>query len=108
MSDAPPSQPAAAGEPAGSPGPPPTTASAAPDVRARQLQRLLAAALEATLAKVSHDNFATCFPTAARRRPDTLRRFHADFVGRLGEQCAVRAPRPSLPAQILESRRRKM
>jgi hypothetical protein len=72
-----------------SPGPPPTTASAAPDVRARQLQRLLAATLDATLAKVSHDNFAACFPTAARHKPDTLRRFHADFVTRLGEQCAV-------------------
>ena len=74
---------------ADSPGPPPTTAAAAPDVRARQLQRLVAAALDATLGRVTYGNFAACFPTVAAHKPDTLRRFHADFVKRLGEQCAV-------------------
>jgi len=81
-----------------SPGPPPTT-SAAPDVRAQKLQALFDAALDATLAKVSYENFAACFPTAAQHRPDTLRRFWADFVARLGERCrvsreCVSAPRP--------------
>jgi kinetochore protein NNF1 len=108
-SDAPPSQQRRreAEAEAGSPGPPPTTASAAPDVRARHLQFLFAAALEATLGRVSYGNFAACFPTVAAHRPDTLRRFHADFVKRLGEQCTVSPPSCSLtppPTSGLEIR----
>jgi kinetochore protein NNF1 len=65
--------------------PPPTTS--VPGPRAQALQTAFARALEATLAKLSYDNFATCFPTAAAYKPSVLKDFHGSFASRLGEVC---------------------
>jgi kinetochore protein NNF1 len=43
--------------------------------------------LEATLSKLSYDNFAACFPTAASHKPAVLKDFHGSFASRLGEVC---------------------
>jgi kinetochore protein NNF1 len=69
-----------------SPTPPPPTISA-PGPRAAALQTAFSRALDATLSKVSHDNFAACFPTTATNRPETVRVFWRDFVERLRAVC---------------------
>lgn len=63
---------------------------ATPGARATALQTAFAKALEATLNKCSYANFASCFPTPAQYRPQTLEMFHKDFTGRLHEVCTVR------------------
>jgi hypothetical protein len=71
------------------PGPAPST-SAVMDRRAATLVQAFNAALDATLKKISYENFAACFPTTAQHKPETLKRFWKDFVDRLGEKCKVR------------------
>jgi kinetochore protein NNF1 len=58
-----------------------------PSRRAATLTDAFSRALEATSNKLSYENFATCFPTPAQYKPDTLQKFHGDFVGRWGERC---------------------
>lgn len=71
-------------------GPPPQ--ESAPGPRARHLQKTFDGALKATLSKCSYENFASCFPTTALYRPETLQGFWKDFTGRLGQVCKVSAP----------------
>ncbi|KAF2145037.1 uncharacterized protein K452DRAFT_316166 [Aplosporella prunicola CBS 121167] len=56
----------------------------APGPRATALQAVFGNALDATLKRVSHANFAACFPTPARYVPENLDAFWRDFVGKLG------------------------
>jgi kinetochore protein NNF1 len=58
-----------------------------PSRRAATLTDAFSRALEATSNKISYQNFATCFPTPAQYKPDTLQKFHGDFVGRWGDRC---------------------
>lgn len=81
--------------PASAASPPPSplpvlAEDATPGARATALQQAFAKALEATLNKCSYANFASCFPTPAQYRPQTLEMFHKDFTGRLSEVCSVR------------------
>ena len=66
--------------------PPPPPPPAGP--RARRLQELFRSSLQHTLAKISWDNFAACYPTAAARNPVTLQAVHRAMVERLRELCA--------------------
>ncbi|TID26712.1 Beta-catenin-like protein 1 [Venturia nashicola] len=66
-------------------GPPPQ--ESAPGIRATALQKTFDGALKATLSKCSYENFASCFPTTATYRPETLEGFWKDFSGRLGQVC---------------------
>lgn len=45
------------------------------------------AALQHTLAKISPDNFAACYPTVAARAPHVLRQVQRGMVDRLGQLC---------------------
>jgi kinetochore protein NNF1 len=67
----------------------PPIQSSAPDRRAAQLNQLFEGAATATLNKVNYSNFSSCFPTPAEYKPDVLKRFWADFVGRLGDKWRV-------------------
>jgi kinetochore protein NNF1 len=69
-------------------GPAPIT-SAVMDRRATTFVDLFDRALDATLKKISYENFAACFPTTAQYRPETLKKFWQDFVDRLGEKSKV-------------------
>jgi kinetochore protein NNF1 len=69
-------------------GPAPIT-SAVMDRRATTFVELFDRALDATLKKISYENFAACFPTTAQYRPETLKKFWQDFVDRLGEKSKV-------------------
>ncbi|ERT01856.1 kinetochore protein NNF1 [Sporothrix schenckii 1099-18] len=60
-----------------------------PGPRASRLQALFASSLDHTLAKISWDNFAACYPTAAAKSPQALRTVHRAMVDRLGELCAA-------------------
>ncbi|CAK7568059.1 MAG: hypothetical protein SEPTF4163_006040 [Sporothrix epigloea] len=60
-----------------------------PGPRAARLQTLFASSLDHTLAKISWDNFAACYPTAAARAPQALRTVHRAMVDRLGELCTA-------------------
>ncbi|KIH88141.1 mind kinetochore complex component [Sporothrix brasiliensis 5110] len=60
-----------------------------PGPRASRLQALFASSLDHTLAKISWDNFAACYPTAAAKAPQALRTVHRAMVDRLGELCAA-------------------
>ncbi len=60
-----------------------------PGPRAARLQDLFASSLHHTLAKVSWDNFAACYPTAARRNPAALQAVHRAMLDRLRELCAA-------------------
>ncbi len=67
-------------------------AAAAPGPRAARLAELYASSMARTLAKVSWDNFAACYPTAAARSPAALRAVQTAMVERLRELCDVRFP----------------
>ncbi|KIW02287.1 uncharacterized protein PV09_06437 [Verruconis gallopava] len=79
---------ASAASPPPSPLPAPPEDST-PGARATALQNAFTKALEATLSKCSYANFAACFPTPAKYRPQTLEMFHKDFTGRLSEVCTA-------------------
>ncbi|KAF2756552.1 Nnf1-domain-containing protein [Pseudovirgaria hyperparasitica] len=59
----------------------------APGPRAQALQNIFTNALDATFKKCNYSNFADCFPTTAKYKPENLDALHRDFVARLGEQC---------------------
>jgi len=61
--------------------------AAAPGPRATALNNAFNLALSATLKKVTYDNFAACFPTPAKYRPETMDAFWRDFTGRLEGVC---------------------
>lgn len=58
-----------------------------PGPRAQRLQEMFDAALRHTLAKISPDNFASCYPTVALRAPHVLRQVQRGMVDRLGQLC---------------------
>lgn len=58
-----------------------------PGPRAQRLQEMFDAALRHTLAKISPDNFAACYPTVAARAPHVLRQVQRGMVDRLGQLC---------------------
>ncbi|CAK7208285.1 hypothetical protein SBRCBS47491_000040 [Sporothrix bragantina] len=68
---------------------PPLPPPPPPGPRAARLQTLFASSLDHTLAKISWENFAACYPTAAARAPQALRTVHRAMVDRLGELCAA-------------------
>lgn len=85
--------------------PPPTSSSSAPNpppspplparpvaltpgARAQRLQTLFDSALTHTLAKISPDNFAACYPTIAAHAPHTLQSLQAGLVERMRHLCA--------------------
>ncbi|EPE10022.1 mind kinetochore complex component [Ophiostoma piceae UAMH 11346] len=87
MADAPPSEQIGAGDasqPEKSAPPPPPPAGP----RAGRLQDLFRSSLQHTLTKISWENFAACYPTAAARNPVTLQAVHRAMVERLRELCA--------------------
>ncbi|KAF1992007.1 Nnf1-domain-containing protein [Aulographum hederae CBS 113979] len=59
----------------------------APGPRATALSNAFNGALAATLKRISYDNFASCFPTPAKYRPETMDAFWRDFTGRLEGVC---------------------
>ncbi|KAI0598555.1 Nnf1-domain-containing protein [Biscogniauxia sp. FL1348] len=58
-----------------------------PGPRASRFQDVLASSLSHTLAKISWDNFAACYPTVAARAPNVLRAVQKQMVDRLGVLC---------------------
>lgn len=58
-----------------------------PGPRAQQFQRIFEQALTHTLAKISPDNFASCYPTIAARAPHILRQVQRGMVDRLAQLC---------------------
>jgi kinetochore protein NNF1 len=82
------SAPAAEGEV----GPAPST-SAVMDRRAATLVQAFNGAADATLKKISYENFAACFPTAAEHNPKVLERFWKDFTQRLDKEWKVSVAR---------------
>ncbi|KAI5919953.1 Nnf1-domain-containing protein [Camillea tinctor] len=60
---------------------------ATPGPRASRFQDVLASSLSHTLAKISWDNFAACYPTVAARAPNVLRAVQKQMVERLGVLC---------------------
>lgn len=60
-----------------------------PGPRAARFQETYSLALGHTLAKVSWDNFAACYPTMAARTPGLLRQVQKQMVDRLRELCDV-------------------
>lgn len=67
-----------------------------PGPRASRFQTTLDAALSHTLAKISWDNFAACYPHVAANAPATLRAVQSQMVDRLRSLCKV-CGIPSLP-----------
>ncbi|RYO83300.1 hypothetical protein DL766_007864 [Monosporascus sp. MC13-8B] len=59
----------------------------APGPRASRFQAVLDSSLSHTLAKISWDNFAACYPTIAAQAPGTLRAVQRQMVDRLGVLC---------------------
>ncbi|KAI2626696.1 Nnf1-domain-containing protein [Hypoxylon sp. NC1633] len=59
----------------------------APGLRASRFQDVLASSLSHTLAKISWDNFAACYPTVAAQAPAVLRAVQKQMVDRLGALC---------------------
>lgn len=59
-----------------------------PGARAQRLQTLFDSALTHTLAKISPDNFAACYPTIAAHAPHTLQSLQAGLVERMRHLCA--------------------
>ncbi|RYP54237.1 hypothetical protein DL769_010388 [Monosporascus sp. CRB-8-3] len=59
----------------------------APGPRASRFQAVLDSSLSHTLAKISWDNFAACYPTIAAQAPGTLRAVQRQMVDRLGALC---------------------
>ncbi|KFA55848.1 hypothetical protein S40293_01950 [Stachybotrys chartarum IBT 40293] len=66
---------------------PPRHTAATPGPRAARLQELYAQSLRRTLAKLSWDNLAGCYPTVARRAEPVLRQVQAQMVEKLGDKC---------------------
>ncbi|KAI0406689.1 Nnf1-domain-containing protein [Xylaria palmicola] len=58
-----------------------------PGPRASRFQTTLEAALAHTLAKISWDNFAACYPHVAAHAPATLRAVQTQMVDRLRSLC---------------------
>ncbi|KAI1437749.1 Nnf1-domain-containing protein [Xylaria sp. CBS 124048] len=58
-----------------------------PGPRASRFQMTLASALSHTLAKISWDNFAACYPHIAKHAPATLRAVQSQMVDRLRSLC---------------------
>lgn len=61
-----------------------------PGPRASRFQTTLDSALSHTLAKISWDNFAACYPHIAAHAPATLRAVQSQMVDRLRSLCKVR------------------
>ncbi|KAK7755391.1 hypothetical protein SLS62_002618 [Diatrype stigma] len=70
----------------------------APGPRASRFQDVLNSTLAHTLAKISWDNFAACYPTVAEHAPAALRAVQRQMVDRLGALCKKEF------ASILEAR----
>ncbi|KAL1903295.1 hypothetical protein Sste5346_000580 [Sporothrix stenoceras] len=81
-------QPTAQGQSSQSQQPPPPPPPP-PGPRAGRLQALFASSLDHTLNKISWDNFAACYPTAAAKSPQALKTVHRAMVDRLGELCTA-------------------
>lgn len=58
-----------------------------PGPRAQRFQEMFDLALTHTLARISPDNFAACYPTVARRAPHVLRQVQRGLVDRLAQLC---------------------
>ncbi|KAI1469537.1 Nnf1-domain-containing protein [Daldinia caldariorum] len=58
-----------------------------PGPRASRFQEVLDSSLSHTLAKISWDNFAACYPTIAAQAPAVLRAVQKQMVDRLGALC---------------------
>ncbi|KAI0443796.1 Nnf1-domain-containing protein [Xylaria telfairii] len=58
-----------------------------PGPRASRFQATLDSALSHTLAKISYDNFAACYPHIAAHAPGTLRVVQSQMVDRLRSLC---------------------
>ena len=63
--------------------------AATPGPRAARLLELYASSLQKTLARVSWDNFASCYPTVATAAPGALRTVQRAMVERLEQLCNV-------------------
>ena len=77
----------------GTPASPPLPArhtALTPGPRASRFQTTLDSALSHTLAKISWDNFAACYPHIAVNAPATLRAVQTQMVDRLRSLCKVR------------------
>ena len=70
---------------------------ATPGPRAQRLQKIYADALSHTLAKLSWENVAACYPTVAARAPTTLRAVQRQMVDLLREKCNVSTEKETLP-----------
>lgn len=60
-----------------------------PGPRAARFQKLYAECLAHTLAKVSWDNFAACYPTIAAQAPGKLVHIQSQVVARIADMCNV-------------------
>lgn len=77
-------------QPPNSPPLPTRHTAQAPGPRASRFQDVLDSTLAHTLAKISWDNFAACYPTiAAQSKPGMLRAVQRQMVERLGALCKV-------------------
>ncbi|KAI1247842.1 hypothetical protein MGN70_011735 [Eutypa lata] len=75
-------------QPPNSPPLPTRHTAQAPGPRASRFQDVLDSTLAHTLAKISWDNFAACYPTiAAQSKPGMLRAVQRQMVERLGALC---------------------
>lgn len=90
----------------------------APGPRAQALLAVFNSALDATLAKVSAGNFASCFPTPAKYVPEVLDDIHGQFTAQISsawkkkfdEICAQRnvvVGLNELDAVLADARKRK-
>lgn len=61
-----------------------------PGPRATRLQEIFASSLSHTLARISWENVAACYPTVAARAPTLLRSVQRQVVDGLNEQSNVR------------------
>ncbi len=71
-----------------------------PAVKAARFQELYATSLARTLARISWDNFAACYPTVAVRAPGALKTVQTAMVERLKELCHVGLPPFPFPSLI--------
>ncbi|KZZ91827.1 Nnf1 [Moelleriella libera RCEF 2490] len=66
--------------------PPAAVVGVAPGPRASRLQEIFGSCLERTLAKLSYDKVAGCFPTMARRAEPVLRQVQSQMVAKLHDK----------------------
>ncbi|CAN8097086.1 unnamed protein product [Discula destructiva] len=59
-----------------------------PGARAQRLQKLFDSTLTHTLAKITLDNFAACYPTIAAQSPSALQSLQAGLVQRMAQLCS--------------------